>query len=32
MKTTLSGLAVIVAVVLAVVGSRSSSAQDKQDK
>jgi len=32
MKTTLSGVAAIVALVLAVVGGRSSSAQDKQDR
>ena len=32
MKTTLSGVAAIVALVLAVLGGRSSSAQDKQDK
>lgn len=32
MKTTLSGVAAIVALVFAVLGGRSSSAQDKQDK
>jgi hypothetical protein len=32
MKTTLYGVAAIVALVIAVVGGRSSSAQEKQDK